>query len=454
MLKLLASRFADFTPALVNEQQNSVFDANLNALAASEDSDKLLAADAQVSADSNFWLDADNCMARYRPYKVQNGMLLIPVAGVLLHNYPWATPWATGYTYLYEAFKRGAADMDVKKIGFLIHSGGGEVAGCFEAVEKMIKLKEECKKPVRAFAHEYAYSAAYAVATVADTIVVSRTGGVGSIGVVTSHVDYSKMLEDIGMKITFITFGKHKVDGNPYEALSPEAKDRIQSRINELGEVFVATVAKNRRKMDAKAVRDTEALTYTASEAIKIGLADEVGPLDEAMAAFAADPISTEEEDEQMSNATATANQAELETARAEGHAKGLSEGKVLGATEAKTRIDAILGCENAKERPVSALAAAMDTDMTAEQANVFLGKLAVEAPAAKTEDKSDDKAKTENKGENAQNFDKAMKDGKPEVGGNAADQGKNDADADSADGVLDLAASAGIPGLRKRKQA
>ena len=64
MLKLLASRFADFTPALVNEQQNSVFDANLNALAASEDSDKLLAADAQVSADSNFWLDADNCMAR------------------------------------------------------------------------------------------------------------------------------------------------------------------------------------------------------------------------------------------------------------------------------------------------------------------------------------------------------------------------------------------------------
>ena len=179
-----------------------------------------------------------------------------------------------------------------------------------------------------------------------------------------------------------------------------------------------------------------------------------MGPLDEAMAAFAADPISTEEEDEQMSNATATANQAELETARAEGHAKGLSEGKVLGATEAKTRINAILGCENAKEHPVSALAAAMDTDMTAEQANVFLGKLAVEAPAAKTEDKSDDKAKTENKGENAQNFDKAMKDGKPEVGGNAADQGKNDADADSADGVLDLAASAGIPGLRKRKQA
>ena len=104
MLKLLASRFADFTPALVNEQQNSVFDANLNALAASEDSGKLLAADAQVSADSNFWLDADNYMARYRPYKVQNGMLLIPVAGVLLHNYPWATPWATGYTYLYEAF--------------------------------------------------------------------------------------------------------------------------------------------------------------------------------------------------------------------------------------------------------------------------------------------------------------------------------------------------------------
>lgn len=453
MLKLLASRFADFTPALVSETQNSVFDANMNALATSSDVDKLFASTEEVSADSNFWLDSENYMARYRPYKVKDGMLLIPVAGVLLHNFPWATPWATGYQYLYEAFKRGAADMEVKKIGFLIHSGGGEVAGCFECTEKMVALKKECKKPVRAFAHEYAYSAAYAVATVADKIVVSRTGGVGSIGVVTSHVDYSKMLADIGMKVTFITFGKHKVDGNPYEALSEDAKNRIQSRINELGEVFVATVAEN-RGMDAKVIRNTEALTYTASEAVKIGLADEVGPLDEAMAAYAADPISTEEEDEQMSNATATANQADIDTARAEGHAAGVSEGKALGATAAKERITAILACANAETRPAAALAAAIDTDMTAEQANTFLGKLAAEAPVAKTDEKPEANGGDKNKDEaNKQSFNESMSKDKPDVGGNAGDQ-ERDANADSADGVLDLAASAGIPGLRKRKQA
>ena len=156
-----------------------------------------------------------------------------------------------------------------------------------------------------------------------------------------------------------------------------------------------------------------------------------------------------------MSNA-ATANQADIETARAEGHTKGLAEGKTLGATEAKERITGILACDNAKDRPAAALAAAIDTDMSVAQANTFLGKLAVETPVAKVEDKNDDKGdEGKDKGkDNAQSFDNAMKTDKPEVGANASDKDKDAANADSADGVLDLAASAGIPGLRPRKQA
>src|SRR5690606_35412971 len=106
--------------------------------------------------------------------------------------------------------------------------------------------------------------------------------GVGSIGVVTSHVDMSKMMDDIGYKITFIHAGKHKVDGNSYESLKPEVKERIQARINELYDVFVATVARN-RGLDEQAVRDTEALTFSPSEAMSKGLADSVGPLDDAV---------------------------------------------------------------------------------------------------------------------------------------------------------------------------
>src|SRR5690606_8117872 len=132
------------------------------------------------------------------------------------------------------------------------------------------------------------------------------------------------MLKQEYYKLTYIHFGDHKIDGNPYEPLKPEVKARIQSRIDELGKVFVATVARN-RGMDEKAVIDTQALTYTAQEAVSKGLADSIGPLDDAVAAFAAG-LSTEEGDEQMSGKTdAAVDQAAIETARTEAHAAGVA---------------------------------------------------------------------------------------------------------------------------------
>lgn len=372
MLDAIVAGFQD-NPSLVCESQQSTFNGCLNALAAHEDFPKLLASAAQ----DDFWFRDDDWRARYRPYNVKGGILTIPVKGVLLHDFAWSFgSWATGYEYILKAFERGQADPQVRGIAFLIHSPGGDVAGCFDAVDKMFAQKGN--KPVRAFAHEYAYSAAYAIASLADKIVVSRTGGVGSIGVVTSHVDYSKRLENEGIKVTFIKFGAHKTDGNPYEPLGEDVLARMQARIDALGEVFVATVARN-RKLDAKAVRATEALTYTASEAISNGLADAVGPLDDAVAAFAADleTAQVNEEDEQMTNETHAAafDQAAVDAAR--------TEGMAAGAAAQLARITAILDSEAGKARPKAALSAALKTSMTAEQATAFLADLPEEGAAA-----------------------------------------------------------------------
>ena len=372
MLDHILAGFQD-NPSLVCIDQQATFNGCLNSLAQNEDFPKLLAA----SAQDDFWFSSDDWRARYRPYNVNAGVLTIPVRGVLLHDFPWTIgSYATGYDYILKAFQRGMADASVRGIAFQIHSPGGDVAGCFDAVDKMHSAKGT--KPIRAFAHEYAYSAAYAIASLADKIVVSRTGGVGSIGVVTSHVDYSKMLENDGIKVTFIQFGAHKTDGNPYEALGADAKARIQARIDALGEVFVATVARN-RKLDAKKVRATEALTFTASEAISNGLADMVGPLDDAVAAFAADLETAQSQgEEQMTKETSAVDQAALDTARAEGHAAGLQ----AGASAERTRITAILTSEDGKAKPKAALAA-VKAGMTVEAASEFLKDLDAEKPAA-----------------------------------------------------------------------
>ncbi len=178
---------------------------SLIALAQTEDGTKLTN---EALAGSDFW-DVPDWMKRYRPYKVEAGILQVPILGSLLSNFPWQYgSYATGYTYIWEAVKRGIADPDVKKIALVINSGGGHVTECFDVVARISALRGQ--KPIRAFAFDHAYSAAYALASSADKIVVTKTGGVGSIGVITVHQDLSKLYEKLGVTNTIIAAGSHK----------------------------------------------------------------------------------------------------------------------------------------------------------------------------------------------------------------------------------------------------
>jgi ClpP class serine protease len=145
------------------------------------------------------------------------------------------------------------------------------VAGCFDLVDDIYNARDE--KPIIAICNEIAYSAAYAIASAAGRITLPRTGGVGSIGVICMHVDYSGALKDAGINVTMIKYGDRKGDGAAEFPLSEEAFNKLQGDINAMGELFVETVARN-RDMSAKAVRNTQAGCYLGKDAIDIGLAD------------------------------------------------------------------------------------------------------------------------------------------------------------------------------------
>lgn len=413
---VLLARF-DQEPALVSPLQQMRFSACL-AQANSflvERADKLAAA---ALVNDDFWPeDEDNWLAYFRPYKVVNGTLYIPIKGVLLHNFPYALgDWATGYEYISRALARGVADAGVLRIALLVDSPGGEVAGCFECAGRIFDARSE--KPIEAFAHESAYSAAYALASAASKITVSRTGGVGSIGVVTSHLDVSEAMSKAGYKVTFIFAGKHKVDGNAYEPLPEEVKARIQVRIDELYGVFVSTVARH-RGIEEEAVRATEALCFTATEALSNGLADAIGPLDDSLASFEAE-MSTAQEEDTMSTETkdnSAANEAAVNAAREEGRIAGLTE----GATGERQRINAIKALDEAKARPATADNVAMNTDMTVEQAKAFLAAQPEEAAPEGVGGTA---------GAGAGRFDRAMENGNPDLNANTDQEEVEDANA------------------------
>ena len=196
----LLARFAS-RPSLVAPEMREWFEGCLTATASHPRAAEMLEANAY--AEDGFWPAPDDWRAAYRPYVVRDGLLQIPVKGVLLHDFSFALGgWATGYVYIQRAFDRGLADPTVRGIALVCDSPGGHVAGNFDLVDRMFAARGT--KPIRAFAHEAAYSAAYSIASAADQIVVSRTGGVGSIGVVAAHYDVSGAMEQAGVKVTFI----------------------------------------------------------------------------------------------------------------------------------------------------------------------------------------------------------------------------------------------------------
>lgn len=386
MSNVLAARFASNTPVLVGAEKADWLSQALPMISAgiTQLEGRMSAEAVEYLTHDDFWPSADSWLSYYRPYTVKQGTLLIPVKGMLLNDFPYQFgSWATGYAYLVKAFERGMADEEVERIALIIDSPGGEVAGCFDSADKAYALRGQ--KPIQSFVNEAAYSAAFAWATVGEKITMTRTAGVGSVGVVTAHMDVSKALEKAGYQITFIHAGKHKVDGNAYEALPEAVRARIQKRIDSMYTIFTSTAARN-LGISESAVRETEALTYGAEEAISIGFAHEVKPFDEALAAYSGEAEDHEEEEDEMPKPNdqeqATFSQADLDNARAEGRAEGKAEGMKEGATAERARIDGILASEEAKTRPALASHLALKTQQSVEDAK---GLLAVSA-AEKTE--------------------------------------------------------------------
>lgn len=324
----------------------------------------------QAAHDTDFWFAPDDWRSTYRPYMVRDGVLYVPVKGVLLHGMAYALgDYATGYVYLTKAIERGLDDPDVKRIVMVIDSGGGHVSGCFDLGDRIYAGRSV--KPIHAVADEFAYSAAYLIASSCTDFKVARTGGAGSIGVLRVHYDMSRAVEAAGVTVTFIQSGAHKTDEHPLKPLSEAAQARLQVRSKELYDVFTSTVARN-RGIDEQAVRDTEALTFSASEAVSKGLADSIGTLDDAIAAFAAD-LSNQEDDTMSTKDTSAVDQAAVETARAEGHAAGVKE----GANAERARFAAIVNSEAGQARPKAAMKFATNDKFAAIDADAITEMLA-----------------------------------------------------------------------------
>lgn len=184
-----------------------------------------------------------------------------------------------GLDYFREEMHRAVSDSEVSAVVINVDSPGGYVDMVPETAAEIRDMRGA--KPIVAVANTMAASAAYWLASQADELIVTPSGEVGSIGVFVGHEDWSRYDERIGVKTTLIHAGKYKIEGNPYEPLSEEARDAIQADVDTIYELFLEDVAAGRdTTVDKVRGEYGEGRMALANAALDQGMVDRVDTLE------------------------------------------------------------------------------------------------------------------------------------------------------------------------------
>lgn len=218
-----------------------------------------------------------------RPQKTR-GVAVLPVFGTISQRANLVTNASGGTSteQLRAQFRDALQSREVGTIVLQVDSPGGSVAGVPELAADIYAARGT--KKIIAVADSLMASAAYWIGSAADEVVVTPSGEVGSIGVVAVHREASVAEADAGIATTVIKAGKYKAEGNGSEPLSEPARLHIQDMVDSFYALFTRAVARHRETTVAS-VRDGygEGRTVTATEAVRLGLADRVATFHEVL---------------------------------------------------------------------------------------------------------------------------------------------------------------------------
>ena len=217
--------------------------------------------------------------------QVQNGVGILSIRGPLTNNdSPWNSYFGiTSYNAIREALMYAAGDESIEAILLDVNSGGGAVNGVDDTA-KLISMIDKNVKPVVAYTDGAMCSAAYWLGCSAREVYASNVAVVGSIGVISTHMEQSKALKDAGVGVTVMRAGKYKALANSVEPLTKEAKDQMQSQLDAVYSIFLGHVATCRGKSadyaDANMAQGRE---FIGQQALGASLVDGIESFDTLM---------------------------------------------------------------------------------------------------------------------------------------------------------------------------
>jgi signal peptide peptidase SppA len=211
-----------------------------------------------------------------------DSIAVIPVHGILVPRRfaIEACEEMMSYELLRAQLTKVLHDEGVSEIILDVNSGGGNAQGAFEIAEFIYQSRSI--KPIRCIVNFNAFSGAYLIAAACTEIVVSETGGVGSIGVYSKRLDLTQYYQEQGVKIHSFYRGKRKIDFHPDTELNEEERASIEKNMESTYQKFVSAVA-TYRGLSVEAVMATEAGCFEGLQSIELGLADRLATPQDAL---------------------------------------------------------------------------------------------------------------------------------------------------------------------------
>jgi signal peptide peptidase SppA len=217
---------------------------------------------------------------------LRDGVATINVTGPLFRyaNIFTMISGATAYATLATDLQQALDSTQVRGIILVVDSPGGEVNGSAELANMIFDARGS--KPIVAYISGMGASAAYWIASAADEVVVAPTALVGSIGAVIAVSDRTKADEARGVSTIEIVSSQ-----SPKKRLSPtsaEGQSEIQLLVDNLAQVFIEALAKNRGVSADTVLADFgEGGLFVGAAAVDAGLADRVGSYEQLQAELA-----------------------------------------------------------------------------------------------------------------------------------------------------------------------
>jgi protease-4 len=182
-----------------------------------------------------------------------------------------------------KAIRDAREDEKVKAIVLRVNSPGGSALAS-EVIWREVALARK-QKPVVASMGDVAASGGYYISCAANKIVASPNTITGSIGVFGVLFNGQKLLnEKLGITIDTVKTNTHADIGSVYRPLTAAERAVVQKGVEDIYTTFITRVAEGRKKTVAEVDSIGQGRVWSGEDALKIGLVDEIGGLNKAIA--------------------------------------------------------------------------------------------------------------------------------------------------------------------------